>query len=271
VDRLTGLVEGAARRGAWVGAFASVVAVAGVTGAIELLLQLFVPVLSLGVLYMFAVLPIAVVWGTRFAVAVSIASMAAFNFMFLAPLYTFTLADSSNWFALAVFVVTAIVVSELAARSRRRATESALLAEIASSLLERGEVSHELERISSEVARVLQIDRVRIELGDALAVPLPAQDAYRLTVAGRAVGVIYLDDPRPGGGAARRRQVTVAEVESVDLGRENVAAIVWATGYEFRPSNPIAACDRSLHRCGDGATDGAARQTPSRARIDDVG
>ena len=39
--------------------------------------------------------------------------MLAFNFLFLAPLYTLTLQDSRNWFALAVFVVTAIVVSEL--------------------------------------------------------------------------------------------------------------------------------------------------------------
>ena len=76
--------------------------------------------LSLGVLYLFAVLPVAVVWGLAYAIPVSIAGMAAFNFLFLAPLYTFTLADSRNWFALAVFLVTAVVVSELAARSDDR-------------------------------------------------------------------------------------------------------------------------------------------------------
>jgi hypothetical protein len=37
----------------------------------------------------------------------------------------------------AVFLVTAVVVSELAARSRRRARESAVLAQVAGSLLER--------------------------------------------------------------------------------------------------------------------------------------
>jgi K+-sensing histidine kinase KdpD len=35
--------------------------------------------------------------------------MLAFNFFFLPPLYTLTLQDSRNWFALAVFVVTAPV------------------------------------------------------------------------------------------------------------------------------------------------------------------
>jgi hypothetical protein len=39
--------------------------------------------------------------------------------------------------AVAVFLVTAVVVSELAARSRRRARESAVLAQVAGSLLER--------------------------------------------------------------------------------------------------------------------------------------
>src|SRR5436190_9115160 len=108
------------------GVLASVGVVTAVTLAIELL-KTHVPVLSLGVLYIFAVLPIASFWGLAYAVAVSVVSMAAFNFLFLPPLYTFTLADSRNWFALAVFLVTAVVVSELAARSRRRARESALL------------------------------------------------------------------------------------------------------------------------------------------------
>ncbi|MGH3079007.1 MAG: DUF4118 domain-containing protein [Gaiellaceae bacterium] len=51
---------------------------------------------------MLAVLPVAVVWGFPYAVVVSVLSMLAFNFFFLPPVYTFTLADRSNWFALAV-------------------------------------------------------------------------------------------------------------------------------------------------------------------------
>jgi hypothetical protein len=71
--------------------------------------------------------------------------MAVFNFFFLPPEYTFRLPDSRNWFALAVFLVTSVVVSELAARARRRARESELLAAVATGLLERGNVSRELE------------------------------------------------------------------------------------------------------------------------------
>ena len=102
----------------------SVVAVAAVTGAVFGLKQV-APVLSLGVLYLFGVLPVAVLYGLGWALAVSIASMLAFNYFFLPPLHTLALTDSGNWVALAVFVVTAVVVSELATQARRRAFAAA--------------------------------------------------------------------------------------------------------------------------------------------------
>jgi two-component system sensor histidine kinase KdpD len=97
----------------------SVAAVAVVTGAVFGLKEV-APVLSLGVLYVFAVLPVAISYGLGYAIAVSIASMLAFNFFFLPPLHTLALTDSENWVALAVYLVTAVVVSELAAVARRR-------------------------------------------------------------------------------------------------------------------------------------------------------
>jgi hypothetical protein len=57
------------------GVLASAFAVAVVTAAIELI-KPYVPVLSLGVLYVFAVLPIAVAYGLGLALVVSVASMA---------------------------------------------------------------------------------------------------------------------------------------------------------------------------------------------------
>jgi two-component system sensor histidine kinase KdpD len=67
------------------------------------------------------VLPVAVFWGIWLAVLVSVASMLAFNWFFLPPTHTFQLSDGANWLALAVYLVTAIVVSALAASARRRA------------------------------------------------------------------------------------------------------------------------------------------------------
>ncbi len=199
------------------GIAASVAAVAVVTAVIDLLRH-WIPVLSLGVLYMFAVLPIAVFWGLAYAVAVSVGSMLAFNFFFLQPLHTLTLADSRNWFALFVFVVTSVVVSGLATRSRRRAREASLLTEIATSLLEHGTVGDELERISAEAARALQVERARITLGPAAA------GGYELTAGGRQVGAIRLEGRQSGDPSARRRLLpALASLLGVAIDRERLA------------------------------------------------
>jgi two-component system sensor histidine kinase KdpD len=104
-------------------ALVSLAAVAAVSVAIWAL-QSHAPVVSLGVLYLFAVLPVAALWGLPFAIPVSIVSMLAFNYLFLPPTHTFRLADSENWVALAVYLVTAISVSALSARARRRTEEA---------------------------------------------------------------------------------------------------------------------------------------------------
>jgi two-component system, OmpR family, sensor histidine kinase KdpD len=203
------------------GALTSVAALAVVTAAIELL-KGHVPVLSLAVLYIFAVLPLAIVWGLGFGIVVAVASMLAFNFFFLPPLYTFTLQDSRNWFALLVFVVTAVVVSELAARSRREARESALLARIATSLLEHGSVSAELERIGAEAAKALQVERAQIELGPR-AVRVSGE-SHPLTVAERTVGTIYLESSGRGSARVRRRLLpALASLLGVAIDRERLA------------------------------------------------
>jgi two-component system sensor histidine kinase KdpD len=118
------------------------------------------PVLSLGVLYTLAVLATAVLWGLTLAIVVAFVSMATFNFAFLAPVHTFSLAESRNWVALGVYLTTAVVASELATRARRRAREAAqrereagLLADAAASLLRDetpAEIRARAERILSD-------------------------------------------------------------------------------------------------------------------------
>jgi len=117
------------------------------------------PTLSLGVLYTLAVLATAVAFGLGYGIAVALASMIAFNFLFLAPVGTLTLADGRNWTALAVYVVTAIVASELATRARRRAAEAeqrereaGLLADAAAALLQSSPLDEVLGR-ADEVLR----------------------------------------------------------------------------------------------------------------------
>jgi len=154
------------------------------------------PTLSLGVIYVFAVLPIAVYWGVWWALAVAIASMLAFNFFFLAPVHTFALKDSANWFALIAYSVTAFVVSELAADAQRRAVdaeqrerEASLLAEIAGQLLGVERVDDELGWIERRAAEVLGVPEAKIEFGPRRS---SSGEAIPLEVDRRSVGTIYL-------------------------------------------------------------------------------
>ena len=117
-------------------------------------LEPIAPVISLGALYIVVVLAAAVLWGLLYAVAVSLVSLLVFNWFFLPPVHTFALEDASNWTALTVYLVTAVVTSELAARMRRRAAEAerrerdaALLADLAARLLEGGDLGELVERV----------------------------------------------------------------------------------------------------------------------------
>jgi two-component system, OmpR family, sensor histidine kinase KdpD len=186
------------RLGLVVGALASVGAVALVSLSVAAL-RPYVPVLSLGVLYVFAVLPIAVVWGVGFAIAVSIGSMLAFNWFFLPPEHTFQLRDGANWLALTVYLVTAVVVSALAARARRRRDdaeqrrrEADVLAVAAGDLLRGTELAAELDKLAALCAGVLRVDAARIELGEVE--PRPGEQAVSIEVGLRAVATLIVDE-----------------------------------------------------------------------------
>ncbi len=101
---------------------AALAAVGGVTA----LLYLFVPVneTTVALALLLAVLGIATKWGLGEAVVASIAAVLCFNFFFLPPTHTFTIEDPQNWIALAAFLVTAVVASQLSAALRKRATEA---------------------------------------------------------------------------------------------------------------------------------------------------
>jgi two-component system sensor histidine kinase KdpD len=71
------------------------------------------------------VLGVAATSTRRLAIATSIAAMAAFNYFFLPPLGTFTIADPENWVALIVFLAVSLVASGLSATVRAR-TEDAI-------------------------------------------------------------------------------------------------------------------------------------------------
>nr|MBA2341570.1 PAS domain-containing sensor histidine kinase [Pyrinomonadaceae bacterium] len=62
--------------------------------------------------------------GSRPAIAASVVGMLCFNFFFLPPYGTLTIADPQNWIALAAFLVTALTVGGLSAAAKHRAEEA---------------------------------------------------------------------------------------------------------------------------------------------------
>src|SRR5215475_11166663 len=67
--------------------------------------------------FLIGVLVVSANWGLRPAIFMAVLATLAFNYCFLPPIGTFTIADPQNWVALIAFLVTAVVASQLAERA----------------------------------------------------------------------------------------------------------------------------------------------------------
>jgi two-component system sensor histidine kinase KdpD len=76
---------------------------------------------TVALMFLLGVLGVSASWGLRQAVFMSVIATLAFNYFFLPPIGTFTIADPQNWVALFAFLVTAVTASELSERARRGA------------------------------------------------------------------------------------------------------------------------------------------------------
>ena len=70
------------------------------------------------------ILALAARFSLRYAVAVSLIATVAYNYYFLPPIGTITIADAQNWLALFAFLSTAVVGSRLSQRARDEAEEA---------------------------------------------------------------------------------------------------------------------------------------------------
>ena len=143
------------------------------------------PVVSLGVVYLLAVLLISTYWGLGLGLLTAVASAATFNWFHIAPTGRFHVAESENWVALGVFLAAAVIASTVAGVARSRATEAQrrreeadVAAAMARTLLGGASVDDALPRASRELAEALKLRFASIETGvvepggDAMAIPL---------------------------------------------------------------------------------------------------
>lgn len=74
--------------------------------------------------YLLLILALAARAGLAESITGSLVSVLTYNYFFLPPIRTFTIADPENWIALTVFLITAITASQLSASARRRAQQA---------------------------------------------------------------------------------------------------------------------------------------------------
>jgi two-component system sensor histidine kinase KdpD len=113
------------------------------------------------------ILVLAARWGLRYAILASIAASACFNFFFLPPVGTFTIAETQNWVALFAFLGTALIASHLSNRiqsearqAQAREHELAMLFELSRSLLQTDKVAELLEAIPDCISSATQASDV---------------------------------------------------------------------------------------------------------------
>ena len=263
-----------------IGLVAGAVFVTAATGVV-FALKPVAPVLGLGVVYLLAVLPAAIVWGLAVALPVSIASMLAFNFFFLPPVHTLRLREGENWVALAVYLVVAIVAADLASRARRRAEdaeqrgrEAAFAANVSAMLVEPGFLQDKVGEIGSLVARVLGTERARIEPG-SLRRPQGDEVAHALEAGERRVGQLVVSsgaDPDPAvlerllpalasllASAVDRERLALKAVEAESLRRSDAVktTILRTLGHDLR--SPLTAISVAGEVLEDGQLPAAER------------
>ena len=158
----------------------SIVAVAVATGAVAAL-DSVAPPPGLGVVYLLAVLFVAIRRGEIAALATAVLSVLALNYFFIEPRHRLTISDSENVVALGVFLIAAVVVGRLALAARTRAVEAEerareaaarereaeLLAAAGSAVLAGTDIETQLENVGASVGASAGASSVRLELASA--------------------------------------------------------------------------------------------------------
>src|SRR5262245_38797391 len=124
---------------------------------------------TIAMTFLLATLGVATGWGLLEAIVASVAGVLCFNFFFLPPLFTLYLADSQNWIALFVFLVTAVVASQLSSSAKRRAAEAMRqreeverLYELSRALMLADKLSSTAGQISQRIAQVFEVSGVAV-------------------------------------------------------------------------------------------------------------
>jgi two-component system sensor histidine kinase KdpD len=131
-----------------VGAYGGSAAMVGVALMVGEILKSYLGISNTALVFLTAVLASAVSYGLWPALFACFISILAYNFFFLPPLYTFTIADPENVVALFFFAMVAVVASNLAGRVREQAMAAS----------DRAKTTEDLYLFSRKLAGVASLD-----------------------------------------------------------------------------------------------------------------
>jgi two-component system sensor histidine kinase KdpD len=145
--------------------------------------------------FLLVVLSVASRWGLTTATTTAVVATLAFNYYFLPPIHTFTIADPQNWIALLAFLISAIIASRLSERARREALNATRRRK-------------EVERLYALSQQLLATENV-VELLNSI--PAYVRDAFGLTAA-----AMFLP---------KRREVYRTGVDHPELSEEQLESV----------------------------------------------
>ncbi|HVB97807.1 MAG TPA: DUF4118 domain-containing protein [Candidatus Dormibacteraeota bacterium] len=139
-----------------------------------------------------AVLAVSTLWGTAVSIAMSVAGVVAFNYFFLPPVGTLTIADPQNWMTLFAFLVTAVTGGQLSSQAKRQAEEAnrrrrevERLYDFSQRLLRAGNAGELLNAIPRQIVDSFEVGAAALFLAEEQKVyrsglDIPQLDAERL-------------------------------------------------------------------------------------------
>jgi two-component system sensor histidine kinase KdpD len=137
--------------------------------------------------YLLAVVAVGMRWGTIPALLTSVAAFLAYDFLFVQPLYTFTINSPDEWLNLLLLLAIAVVIGRLVAAQAEHAKEVAQQAReaqalfgISRALAETRTVAEAAPIVLDRLAAAAAMDRIWFGLG-----PTPAEEQ---TIADTAPG-----------------------------------------------------------------------------------
>ena len=159
----------------YAGAVAAVAITTGLIGLVAGRAQ----IANISMLYLVAVLVVAVAFGRAAAILASILAFVTFDWFFVPPTHQLVVADAEELFSLALFLITAVVTGTLAARERARAQEAlhrehdAKVLYEAAFLMAEPDLERALVAVAEHFRQALDLDAVSIE-ADSDILPHPA-------------------------------------------------------------------------------------------------